>query len=218
MHLINKYKKTLQTRGRAHWIDKSTKTFYKIYKKDNLLDQPNSINTRLSQIVQLTKVMKFMPKTNYFYEEDLLRMDQRQLIKQKDLKEINHTNRLSLVNQFAQSLDEVYEEGFIHGDINRKNIIYSEDRLCLIDFEPSLLQIKDRVKQWMSTKPYRHHEDIQNNNITAKTDFLGFGCFIKWFLLTDNPPQHYADGCSKVISEFKVHSFPFQNLTRLFVN
>ena len=103
-------------------------------------------------------------------------------------------------------------------DINRKNIIYSEDRLCLIDFEPSLLQIKDRVKQWMSTKPYRHHEDIQNNNITAKTDFLGFGCFIKWFLLTDNPPQHYADGCSKVISEFKVHSFPFQNLTRLFVN
>ena len=218
MHLINKHKKNLQTKGRAHWIDKSTKTFHKIYKKDNLLDDPISIKARLNQIVKLTDTMKFMPKTSYLYKKDLLKMDQRQLIKQKDLKEINHTNRLSLVNQFAQSLDEVYEEGFIHGDINRKNIIYSEDRLCLIDFEPSLLQIKDRVKQWMSTRPYRHHEDIQNNNITAKTDFLGFGCFIKWFLLNDNPPQHYAFGCSKVISEFKVHSFPFQKLTRLFVN
>ena len=143
---------------------------------------------------------------------------QRQLIKQKDLKEINLAKRLPLVEKFAQSLDEVYEDGFIHGDINRKNIIYSDDRLCLIDFEPSLLQVKDRVKQWMSTRPYRHHEDIQNNNITVKSDFLGFGCFIKWFLLTNNPPQYYADECSKVISEFKVQSFPFQKLTKLFVN
>ena len=218
MHLIKKRKNTLQTRGRAHWIDKSTKTFYKIYKKDNLLDDPNSIKARLNQIVKLTATMKFMPKTSYLYEKDLLKMDQRQLIKQKDLKQINPTKRLSLVEQFAQSLDEVYEEGFIHGDINRKNIIYSDDRLCLIDFEPSLLQVKDRVKQWMSTRPYRHHEDIQNNNITVKSDFLGFGCFIKWFLLNRNPPQYYADECSKVISEFKVRSFPFQNLTRLFVN
>ena len=162
--------------------------------------------------------MKFMPKTSYLYEEDILRMDQRQLIKQVELKEINLAKRLSLVEQFAQSLDEVYEEGFIHGDINRKNIIYSDDRLCLIDFEPSLLQVKDRVMQWMSTRPYRHYEDIQNNNITVKSDFLGFGCFIKWFLLNSNRPQYYADECSKVISEFKVQSFPFQNLTKLFVN
>ena len=159
MLLINKHKIKLQTRGRVHWIDKSTKSFHKIYMKDNLLDNPNSIKARLSQIVQLTDTMKFMPKTSYLFEEDILRMDQKQLIKQADLKEINPKSRLSLVEQFAQSLDEVYEEGFIHGDINRKNIIYSEDRLCLIDFEPSLLQVKDRVKQWMSTRPYRHHED-----------------------------------------------------------
>ena len=218
MKLINKHKKMLQTRGRAHWIDKNTKTFHKIYKKDNLIDDPKIIKARLCHIVKLTNTMKFMPKTNYFYEEDILRMDQRYLIKQTDLKDISSTNRLSLVAQFSKSLDEVYADGFVHGDINRKNIIYSEDRLCLIDFEPSLLQIKNRVKQWMSTRPYRHYEDIQNNNITVKSDFLGFGCFIKWFLLNNNPPQHYADECSKVISEFKAESFPFQNLTKQFVN
>ena len=122
MYLINKHKVKLQNRGCVYWIDKSTKTFHKVYKKDNLLDDPNSIKARLSQIVELTKVMKFMPKTNYLFEEDLLRMYQRQLIKQADLKEINPKSRLSLVEQFAQSLDEIYEDGFIHGDINRKNI------------------------------------------------------------------------------------------------
>jgi|TARA_Y100000294_G_scaffold127944_1_gene119556 serine/threonine protein kinase len=207
----------LHTRGRAYWIDKSSKTFYKIYKKDNLLDNPNSIKARLNQIVKLTDSMEFMPKTNYLYEEDLLKINQQQLNKQKDLKQINPIKRLSLVEQFTQSLDRMYEEGFIHGDINRKNIIYSDDRLCLIDFEPSLLQVKDRVKQWMSTRPYRYYEDIQNNNITVKSDFLGFGCFIKWFLLRSNPPQYYADECSKVIREFKIKSSPFQNLTRLLV-
>ena len=86
MKLINKHKKMLQTRGRAHWIDKNTKTFHKIYKKDNLIDDPNIIKARLCHIVKLTDTMKFMPKTNYFYEEDILRMDQRYLIKQTDLK------------------------------------------------------------------------------------------------------------------------------------
>jgi hypothetical protein len=80
MYLINKHKIKLQNRGCVYWIDKSTKTFHKIYKKDNLLDDSNSIEARLSQIVKLTDTMKFMPKTSYLYEEDILRMDQRQLV------------------------------------------------------------------------------------------------------------------------------------------
>ena len=205
-------------KGRIHFRENNSDLFYKVYKKGHLLDESGSIENRIRQIHKLSSAMAFIPKTSFRYEGDFLVMQQKLLIKQKDLKEINLAKRLSLVEKFAQSLDEVYEEGFIHGDINRKNIIYSDDRLCLIDFEPSLLQVKDRVKQWMATRPYRHHEDIQNNNITVKSDFLGFGCFIKWFLLNSNPPQYYADECSKVISEFKVQSFPFQNLTRLFVN
>ena len=69
----------------------------------------------------------------------------------------------------------------------------------------------------MSTRPYRHHEDIENNNITVKSDLLGFGCFIKWFLLNSNPPQYYEEQCSKIITELKLHSFPFKNLTRLLI-
>lgn len=210
-------KEKLRTRGRIHWIDRKSNIVYKIYKKVNLLDDQKDIKIRLSQIVKLSHSMKFIPETNHSYEEDLLVMKQKRVTKDKKLQEIEPVQKMILIENFSQSLDRLYEEGFIHGDINRKNIIYSEDKLCLIDFEPSLLQLKNQVKQWMSTRPYRHHEDIQNNNITVKSDLLGFGCFIKWFLLNSNPPQYYEEQCSKIITEFKLQSFPFQNLTRLLI-
>ena len=182
------------------------------------MDESGSIENKIRQIHKLSSAMAFMPKTSFSYEGDFLVMQQKLLIRDKEFEQIDPSQRVPLIQQFARSLDKLCQDRFIHGDINRKNIIYSGGRLCLIDLEPSLLQVKDRVKQWMSTRPYRHHEDIQNNNITVKSDFLGFGCFIKWFLLNSNPPQYYADECSKVISEFKVQSFPFQKLTKLFVN
>jgi len=215
--LNERQEEKLRTRGRIHWIDRKSNFVYKIYKKVNLLDNQKDIKIRLSQIVKLSHSMKFIPETNHSYEEDLLVMKQKRVTKDKKLQEIEPVQKMILIENFSQSLDRLYEGGFIHGDINRKNIIYSEDKLCLIDFEPSLLQLKNQVKQWMSTRPYRHHEDIQNNNITVKSDLLGFGCFIKWFLLNSNPPQYYEEQCSKIITEFKLQSFPFQNLTRLLI-
>lgn len=215
MNLSEHQKVKLQAKGHIHWIDKKSNSIYKIYKKFNLLDDLKDIEKRLSQIVKLSSSMDFIPQTNYFYEEDLLVMKQKCLINKKKLKEIDPSEKIKLIKKFAQSLDKLYAEEFVHGDINRKNIIYSENKLFLIDFEPSLLQIKDQTKQWMSTRPYRHHADIQNNNITAKSDFLGFACFAKWFLFNSNCPQHYVKECSKIITKLKFQSSPFQNLTKL---
>ena len=218
MNLSEHQKVKLQAKGHIHWIDKKSNNIYKIYKKFNLLDDLKDIEKRLSQIVKLSSSMDFIPQTNYFYEEDLLVMKQKCLINKKESKEIDSSKKIKLIKKFAQSLDELYAEEFVHGDINRKNIIYSENNLFLIDFEPSLLQIKDQTKQWRSTRPYRHHADIQNNNITAKSDFLGFACFAKWFLFNSNCPQHYVKECSKIITKLKFQSSPFQNLIKLFAN
>ena len=209
MNLSEHQKVKLQAKGHIHWIDKKSNSIYKIYKKFNLLDDLKDIEKRLSQIVKLSSSMDFIPQTNYFYEEDLLVMKQKCLINKKELKEIDSSKKIKLIKKFAQSLDKLYAEEFVHGDINRKNIIYSENKLFLIDFEPSLLQIKDQTKQWMSTRPYRHHADIQNNNITAKSDFLGFACFAKWFLFNSNCPQHYVKECSKIITKLKFIDNPF---------
>ena len=218
MNLSEHQKVKLQAKGHIYWIDKKSNSIYKIYKKFNLLDDLKDIEKRLSQIVKLSSSMDFIPQTNYFYEEDLLVMKQKCLINKKKLKEIDPSEKIKLIKKFAQSLDKLYAEEFVHGDINRKNIIYSENKLFLIDFEPSLLQIKDQTKQWMSTRPYRHHEDIQNNNITAKSDFLGFACFIKWFLSNSNCPQYYVEECSEIVTKLKFQSSPFQKLTKLLLN
>ena len=215
MNLSEHQEVKLQAKGHVHWIDKKSNNIYKIYKKINLLDDLTDIEKRLSQIVKLSYLMEFIPQTNFSYKDDLLIMKQKCLIDKKKLKEIDSSKKMHLIKNFSLSLDRLYEEGFVHGDINRKNIIYSENKLYLVDFEPSLLQLKDKTKQWMSTRPYRHHEDIQNNNITIKSDFLGFACFTKWFLFNSNCPQHYAEECSKIIAKLKFQSSPFQNLTKL---
>ena len=60
-----------------------------------------------------------------------------------------------------------------------------------------------------------HFEDIKNNTVTVKSDLLGFSCFLNWFLQMDNPPQYYADECSKIISEYEVEFHPFENLLEI---
>ena len=218
MTLNERQELNLQKKGRIHWFDQKTNIFYKLYKKGNLLDSAKDLKLRLCQIVKLSSSMEFIPEITYTYEEDLLIMRQNKLVKDNQLDKIEpFEKKLTLIKQLAQSLDKLHTEGFVHGDINRKNIIYSDDRLCLIDFEPSLQQIKNHTKQWMSTRPYRHYEDIQNNTVTVKSDFLGFGCFVKWFLLSSSPPQFYADECSKIISEYKEGLSPFENLVKLLV-
>ena len=218
MNLSEHQEVKLQTKEHIHWIDKKSNNIYKIYKKINLLDDLTDIEKRLKQIVKLSYLMEFIPQTNFSYKDDLLIMRQKCLIDKKKLKEIDSSKKMHLIKNFSLSLDKLYEEGFVHGDINRKNIIYSENKLFLVDFEPSLLQLKDRTKQWMSTRPYRHHEDIQNNNITAKSDFLGFACFVKWFLFNRKYPQYYAEECSKIITKLKSQLSPFKNLTKLLVS
>jgi serine/threonine protein kinase len=218
MNLSEHQEAKLQAKGHIYWIDKKSNNIYKIYKKFNLLDDLKDIEKRLSQIVKLSILMEFIPQTNFSYKDDLLIMRQKCLIDKKKLKEIDSSKKMHLIKNFSLSLDKLYEEGFVHGDINRKNIIYSENKLFLVDFEPSLLQLKDRTKQWMSTRPYRHHEDVQNNNITAKSDFLGFACFVKWFLFNKKCPQHYAEECSKIITKLKFQLSPFKNLTKLLVS
>lgn len=213
MILNKKQTNRIQETGRVHWFDQKNKILYKIYKKENLLDSATDLDLRLSQIVELSSYMDFIPEISYTYENDLLIMRQNKLAKDEQLDKIKpFEKKLTLAKEFAQSLDRLHAKGFVHGDINRKNIIFSSGRLCLIDFEPSLLQFKNNAKQWMSTRPYMHNDDIKNNCITINSDLLGFSCFVNWFFLFDNPPQYYSDECSEIINESKLGLNPFENL------
>ncbi|MEA2050130.1 MAG: hypothetical protein U9O56_05315 [Campylobacterota bacterium] len=78
----------------------------------------------------------------------------------------------------ANALDYLGRRRFIHGDLNKKNIIYTYDGFKIIDFEPSLYQIKNGVKQLMVTIPYAIKSDLDSQNPTILTDKIGFIYFV----------------------------------------
>lgn len=67
---------------------------------------------------------------------------------------------------------------FIHGDLNKKNIIYTNNGFKIIDFEPSLHQIKNGMKQLMITMPYIIKSDLDNQKLTILTDKISFIYFL----------------------------------------
>ena len=74
---------------------------------------------------------------------------------------------------------EYFEKiGFIHGDLNRKNIIYTNDGFKIIDFEPSIYQIKDKVPKLIITLPYILKTELKSKNITIASDKLSFYYFV----------------------------------------
>ena len=74
MQLTDKHEKTLSRRGRVYWNNYETQIFYKVYNRDCLLDDPSNVEARLRQIVQLTDIMEFLPKTTYSCEKDILKI------------------------------------------------------------------------------------------------------------------------------------------------
>ena len=68
--------------------------------------------------------------------------------------------------------------GFVHGDLNKKNIVYTKKGFKIIDYEPSLFQLHDGLRQFMVTKPYISKLDLKEKNITIRTDKIGFYYFV----------------------------------------
>jgi serine/threonine protein kinase len=78
----------------------------------------------------------------------------------------------------AYALEYLQSIGFIHGDINSKNVIYTDDGFKIIDFEPSLVQIKNGVKQLMITMPYAFKNTLKDEIFNSSLDKLGFFYFL----------------------------------------
>ena len=182
MELITKKNKKLNQLGRIKFLDSKTNFFIKIYKKGILKDDYNQILKRVSIINSFVDYNLNIPPTVVTVEKDEIIVKQNYLKKTGKLNDIPASKREKLLTDIEATIDTLHSIGFVHGDINRKNIIYAENKLWLIDIEPSLKQIKNGFKKWMVTRPYAAPEDLKNKNITEATDIYAFGCFKKWFI------------------------------------
>lgn len=113
------------------------------------------------------------PPTTFEEADDVVRYKQL-MIQRMNIKTSNIPGALLTL---GRDIDILSKTGFIHGDINQKNVIYDGKKYRLIDIEPSLIQIRDGQVVLMSTMPFMALDDYRSKAITINTDKVSFAFF-----------------------------------------
>ncbi len=130
----------------------------------HLLDQ--DLNQRVSSIETLTKKVCWAPKTSFNRQQDHLVQIQEYIAHCAQRPQRQH------ILELANCLDA--ELTFLHGDLCRKNRVFDGKQLWVVDWEPSVKQIRKGSEQFLITEPYWAEDDRRNQCVTKKTDKLTF--------------------------------------------
>tara|TARA_Y100000589_G_C27193259_1_gene645678 strand:+ start:4833 stop:5393 length:561 start_codon:yes stop_codon:yes gene_type:complete len=138
-------------------------------------------------VIELPKIKKRVNQINDFNYDELPALaktrirfeDDRLIYEQELLDRIKHQKpKLESLVNLVHALGYLEKIGFVHGDINRKNIINTGTELKIVDFEPSPTQVRNGVKQLLITRPYASKIEIDDANLTPLTDKIGFIYFL----------------------------------------
>jgi len=158
----------VQTRARP-----SRTHFHKTYCLSDLLDPMEQIRLRVDQIQTLSAQFSLIPEVEFQWTDSSLIYRQAK-VRRRDSRSISLESRRTVVQQLAEDLDRLTETGFVHGDINRKNVICDGERFHLVDLEPSLRRIKHGRPTLMYTPPYISLNDLKQDQLSQETDKIGF--------------------------------------------
>jgi hypothetical protein len=153
----------------------------KEYKLDCLLDGTEEVLRRIRLIEEISRSYDFIPETSFEIKPPRLLYKQQRL-KNNSLRTLNTGYKLALLRMFAQDLDALGKTGFVHGDINRKNIIFDNSKMHLVDLEPSLKQMKEGIIAYMCTVPYISSNDAREKLLSIETDKIGFYFLVRQML------------------------------------
>ena len=147
--------------------------FTKNYLLKNLLD--NDVVERVEQICRMVGKHDVLPFPELIIEDDSLLYRQVWIGRH----EVRGTALLQALSQLAIGLDNIAAEGFVHGDLNFKNVMYDGEIFRVVDLEPSLRQCKMGKPTLMFTPPYIAVDDWQSGLLTVVTDKVGFYFFCR---------------------------------------
>ena len=170
---------------RGDWIEKH-------YQRDCLLSTNSEQKQRHKLIERLSRIIPAFPETTISTDSTELRVCQHRIRRSK-LDEVPMAARNGLLVDLAVDLDVMLGAGFVHGDINRKNIMFDGERLRLVDLEPDLFQERDGVKTIMVTSPYIAASDLRLGTVSAATDRLGFACFCRIWGREESRPSRSGE-------------------------
>jgi serine/threonine protein kinase len=101
---------------------------------------------------------------------------------------------IKIIEQGAESLFAMHEQGWIHRDVKPDNFLVSiQGMVKLIDFAISIRQksglssLLSFGKKIMGTRSYMSPEQIRGKNLTPRADIYSFGCVV-YELMTAKPP------------------------------
>lgn len=149
----------------------------KSYEVDHLLD--HDWIERIKLIEELSKQSRIVPKVEFHMEAQKCLVYRQLRVTRCDHQSASVQETLS---DLATELQELSLYGFVHGDINAKNLVFDGKSWQLVDLEPSLKQLKRGRAMWMITPPYIARTDFESSQITQATDRVGFYFFCRRLL------------------------------------
>lgn len=146
---------------------------YKNYSKKDLLDE--NWPERINLINGLESHCNIIPKTEIHSKShsDALVYKQR-YVESKSFFKLGDKSTLRQLMLFSQGLDALSEKNFVHGDINRRNIVHDGKKIFLVDIEPSLRVRQAHRETLLYTFPYISVSDFILGKLTLKSDKVGF--------------------------------------------
>lgn len=139
----------------------------------------NLVIERIEFINRYSKIIDSLAETFIFKKDDEYHYQQL-FIKNENFHELPKIDITKYLKKLSLDLDRLSEIGFIHGDLNKKNILFNSGKFIIIDIEPYLEQVINGKRKLMFTIPYCSINDLSNKKITTETDKIGFYSFCNW--------------------------------------
>jgi len=159
--------------------------FVKKYAVDVLCDSQANIAHRIDLINKIGEArLSSVPNVRAELCDDIVIVAQDLITPEKGQK-----LGLAHLRNLATDLQLISRLGFIHGDINRRNICATRTGFAILDFEPCLKQRVENKIQFKVTLPYLSNRDREKNNVSSLTDKLGFYYFVRRFTGSFGPRE-----------------------------
>jgi len=113
-----------------------------------------------------------IPRTHFNWEGSILVVSQ-QRIHPQPLPLHDSVQLMQILHQLASLLESISPQ-LVHGDVNRKNLMFDGERLQIIDWEPALRQLRQGRETLLYTEPYLSAQDRQLGRLSTETDKLAF--------------------------------------------
>ena len=175
--------------SRAPWIEKRF-----VYQQGLPKDSLSSLSHRIDICRNIAPSMASSLSVNAERTEIIIRS---RFIQRACSNEIDKHEYLKNLFSVIKSL---HKKGVFHGDLCRKNIIFSESSYHLIDFEPFLMsQTKSGRRRFCTTRPYLSQIDLKTATYSETSDLIGFWSFCLYEMGLVPLPQAAAYSLHRLI-------------------